>query len=77
MSIQGSPIQLGDIVKMKAGYSAPGTVIEVMDRHPRADEPKFHPIKETLGQPHAKVLWSDHESLMLIPIIQIVRVECE
>jgi hypothetical protein len=68
---------IGDIVKMKAGYSSPGTVLEVMERHPRADEPRFHTIKNVLGLPHAKVLWSDHESVTLIPTIQIARVECE
>jgi len=77
MNTQGSPIQSGDIVKMKTGYSAPGTVLEVMDRHPRADEPKFSTIRNVLGLPHVKVLWSDHEGVTLVPTIQIARVECE
>jgi len=70
-------LQVGDIVRMKAGYSAPGTVLEVMERHPRADEPRFHTIRNALGLPHAKVLWSDHESVTLVPTTQIARVECE
>jgi hypothetical protein len=71
-----SRIQPGDIVKMKAGYSAPGTVLEVMERHPRADDPRFHTIKNVLGLPHVKVFWSDLE-LELLPASQIERVECE
>jgi len=70
---EGRTFRVGDLVKMRAGYSAPGTVIEVMDHHPRADEPQFCYIRETLVQPHAKVLWSDHESATFIPVIQIVR----
>jgi hypothetical protein len=73
IAIGGRMIHVGDIVKMKDGYSAPGTVIDVMERHPRADEPKFLLIREALGQPHAKVLWSDHEISEVIPVTQIVR----
>lgn len=70
-------LQVGDIVKMKHGYSAPGTVVEVMQRHPRADEPGFRSINNVLGKPHARVLWSDHEIMNITPIFQIARVECE
>jgi len=62
---------------MKAGYSAPGTVLEVMESHPRAGDPRFHTIKNVLVLPHVKVFWSDHESVTLTPASQIERVECK
>jgi len=74
---EGWNLQVGDLVKMKHGYSAPGTVLEVMERHPRADEPGFHSINSVLKMPHARVFWSDHEIMNLTPIMQIARVECE
>ena len=74
---EGRTFQVGDLVKMKAGHSAPGTVLEVMDYHPRADEPQFRTIRQVLDQPYVKVFWSDHEVSNLVPIFQIVRFECE
>lgn len=70
-------IHVGDIVRMKDGYSAPGTVLEVMDRSPRTDEPRYRSIRTVLDQPHARVFWSDYEEVTIVPTIKIMRVECE
>jgi len=74
---EGWTLKIGDLVKMKAGYSAPGTVLEVMERHPRVDEPGFRSINNVLSMPHARVFWPDYEIVTLTPIMQIARVECE
>ena len=43
-------MQVGDVVKMRVGYSAPGVVAKLIDFH-----------QEAQGFRHyAKVLWSDH-----------------
>jgi len=74
---EGWTLNIGDLVKMKAGYSAPGTVLEVSDHHPKAKDPRFCAIKTILDQPHARVFWSDHEEVTIVPTAHITRFKCE
>ena len=69
--------QVGDLVKMWFGHSRPGTVVEVLDRHPKADEPSFREIRPRLSSPHARVFWSDLEAFETVKSSELVRVECE
>jgi hypothetical protein len=70
-------LQVGDIVKMWFGHSRPGTVVEIFDRHPKADEPSFKEIRTRLSSPHVRVFWSDIEAFEVVRVSELVRVECE
>ena len=43
-------MQVGDMVQMRLGYSAPGIIIEMVDI----------PEEDTGFREYAKVMWSDH-----------------
>jgi len=74
---EGWNLQVGDLVKMWFGHGRPGTVVEVFDRHPKADEPRFKEIRSRLSSPHARVFWSDLETFETVKSSELVRVECE
>ena len=42
-------MKIGDLVKMKRGYSAPGIVLEIVDSHRHQEKRRW-----------ARVLWSDY-----------------
>ena len=70
-------IQVGDLVKMWLGAGTPGTVIEVLSSHPRADDPGLRDIRGRLLLPHARVFWSDLGVFELVKVSELVRLECE
>ena len=52
-------IAASDLVCTKLGWSGPGLVVELVERHPRLDEQQFEAIRRKLNRPHALVMWCD------------------
>lgn len=68
-------VKVGDLVKMKVGWSGPGIIQKVMWEHPRADESSFRTIREDLKRPHARVFWIDEGLSELVAVSNLRAVE--
>ena len=68
-------VKVGDLVKMKVGWSGPGVVQEVMKEHPRANEPRFAPAREVLAKKHLRVFWTDEQESETLPLDLVKVIE--
>ena len=68
-------VTVGDLVKMKVGWSGPGVIQEVMKEHPRSGEAQFEMIRKNLQRKHARVFWFDEQGSEILPLEELRVVE--
>ena len=68
-------VKVGDLVKMKVGWSGPGVIQEVMKEHPRANDPRFAPVRKNLVKKHVRVFWTDEQESETLPLDLVRGIE--